>query len=769
MKENKKQINEIINQMTLEEKISLLSGKDFWHTKDFNQYGIGSIEVADGPCGIRKQKVEFDHLGFHESLPATAYASGPALAATWDKELFYQTGKALGEECRFYGVDLLLGPSMNIQRSPLCGRNFEYFSEDPYLTGITASEYVKGVQSQGVGTCLKHFAANNQETEREYIDTIVEERTLREIYLCGFEMAAKEAKPWAVMTALNKLNGKYCSENNWLLKQVLRDEWGFEGMVLSDWWGVNDRPNALAAGLDLEMPYSCEVGAKKIMAAIKTGDIKEEMVDEACRNILKTEAMIQRTEQPEVSLEVEKHHFLSRKIAREGIVLLKNEDHILPLSSTQKIAVIGAYAKAPQFRLAGSALVNPTKADIPFDEMEEIAKHPIVYAEGYQNGESRKLQAEEAKKAAKDAEAVVIFAGLDAGMEAEGHDRKEMTLPLYQETLIREVASVQKNVIVVLTGGSALEMPWIAEVKGVFTCFLAGQGMGKAIAELIFGIANPCGRLPITFPKKCCHNPSYFHFPGDKVKVEYKEGIFVGYRYYEKKQITPLFSFGHGLSYTEFVYSNLQIKEVSDGIFLQVMVKNQGAVSGHEVVQLYVGASDGAVMRPEKELKGFEKIFLMPGEEKEVSFHLDARSFAYFHQELKDWYVEPGEYRIILGSSSNDRKQEQKLIITSNGKLPKKITGWSKVGRLRETIAGINALEEMKELIKKEYCEKDLRELFLTPDKQEELDDMRIRFLILNTQTVIHNDRIETYLKKCNQEYLEKYRTCERKLNYKFV
>lgn len=755
-------IKQVLSRMTIEEKAALLSGKDFWRTKDYKEYDIPSLEVADGPCGLRKQLEECDHLGIHQSAPATAQLSGPTLASSWSKELIYQIGEALGIECKTYGVDMLLGPAVNIQRSPLCGRHFEYYSEDPYLTGKVATAYINGVQSKGVGSCVKHFAANNQETEREYIDTLIDERALREIYLAAFEEPVKAAKPMSVMTALNKINGEYCSENQHLLVDILRNEWGYEGFVVSDWWGVNDRARAALAGLDLEMPCSEGIGQKKIVEAVKNGKLDEKYVDACCERIITAARKAEQNRQKQYELNLETHHKLARYAASQSIVLLKNEDSILPLDRNKKVALIGEFMVKPRFKLEGSALVNQTKEDIPLEEIKKISQLDVIYAQGYSSEETdQELLIKEAQKAAQLAEVAVIFAGLPFGMESEGHDRKHIHLPQSHLDLINAVTAVQSNVVVVLANGGPIDMPWLPRVKGVFECFLAGQGMGGALAALLYGIENPSGKLPVTFPKKLCHTPSYFNFPGNKVEVEYKEGIFVGYRYYDKKEIDPLFPFGYGLSYTTFEYSDIRLdkKEMSDDELLTVTVKvkNTGKVEGKEVVQLYVGQFDSSVMKPVKELKGFEKIHLVPGELKEVTFTLDRRSFAFYHVELKDWYVDRGEYSIMIGSSSRDIRLEDMVTIKPRVELPRKITGWSKAERFKETEAGEACLEEIRKSMEN-YVDEKLTDIFHQKDFREQLENLRIRMITLYTQTVINNDIMEEYLRKCNEAYISDYK-----------
>jgi beta-glucosidase len=683
-------IQAIISQMTLEEKASLCSGLDFWHLKGIERLGIPSIMVTDGPHGLRKQQQSADHLGIYDSVPATCFPSAVGLASSWNRELIEKIGIALGEECQAEGVAILLGPGANIKRSPLCGRNFEYFSEDPYLSSEMAASHIKGVQSQGVGTSLKHFAANNQEHRRMSIDAVVDERTLREIYLASFEGAVKQAQPWTVMCSYNKVNGKYASENKYLLTDILKDEWGFEGFVVSDWGAVNERVKGLAAGLDLEMPSSNGIGDQKIVEAVKNGTLPEKVLDKAVERILRVifKAVDQKKEN--ASYDKEAHHQLAREAARECMVLLKNEDRILPLKKEGTIAVIGEFAKNPRYQGGGSSHVNPTKLDNIYEEIKKTAgnKANILYAQGYnlEKDDIDEQLIQEAKKIAIQSDVAILFVGLPERYESEGYDRQHLRIPDNHQKLIEAVTEVQPNVVVVLSNGSPIEMPWLDKVKGVLEAYLGGQALGGAIADLLFGDANPSGKLAETFPRELSHNPSYLNFPGEGDKVEYKEGIFVGYRYYDKKNIEPLFPFGYGLSYTTFEYSNLSIskKEILDTetVTVTVNVKNTGEMAGKEIVQLYVKDVESSVIRPEKELKGFEKVELQPGEEKTVTFTLDKRAFAYYNVDLKDWHVESGEFEILIGKSSRDIVLKKSIYVKSTVKLKKKIHRNTTVGDL---------------------------------------------------------------------------------------
>ncbi|WP_163192268.1 beta-glucosidase family protein [Clostridium thermarum] len=688
-------IKKIISQMTLEEKAGMCSGLDFWRTKAVERLGIPSIMVTDGPHGLRKQAETADHLGMNGSVPATCFPAGATLASSWDRSLVERVGVALGEECQAEKVSVLLGPAANIKRSPLCGRNFEYLSEDPYLSSEIAASHIRGVQSQGVGTSLKHFAVNNQEHRRLSVNAILDERTLREIYLASFEGAVKQSQPWTVMCAYNQVNGEYCSENEYLLTTILKEEWGHKGFVVSDWGAVNERVPGLKAGLELEMPSSNGLGDKKIVDAVKSGKLSEEVLDKAVERILNIVFKAVDNRKENATYDKKDHHALARAVARECMVLLKNEDDILPLMKKGKIAVIGGFVNKPRYQGGGSSHVNPTEIDNVLDEMVKLAgSAEIVYAEGFDlnSDNSDENLVAEAKAAAQDSDVAVIFAGLPDRYESEGYDRTHMSMPENQIKLIEAVAEVQQNVVVVLSNGSPIEMPWIGKVKGILEAYLGGQAAGGAIADLLFGAANPCGKLAETFPIKLSDNPSYLNFPGEGDRVEYKEGLFVGYRYYDKKEMATLFPFGHGLSYTTFEYTGISVdkKELTDKDTLKVTVqlKNTGKIAGKEVVQLYVKDVVSSVIRPEKELKGFEKVDLQPGEEKAITFTLDKRAFAYYNTEIKDWHVESGDFEILVGGSSVSLPLREIVKVESTVVIKKKFTKTSTVGDVMSHPAG---------------------------------------------------------------------------------
>lgn len=695
-------IKELIKQMSLEEKASLCSGLNFWNTKPIERLNIPSIMMTDGPHGLRKQSEGADHLGINESVEATCFPTASALACSFDRDLVKELGIAIGEECQSENVSIVLGPGANIKRSPLCGRNFEYYSEDPYLSSEMAKNQIQGTQSQGIGTSLKHFAANNQEHRRMTIDTIVDERTLREIYLASFETAVKEAHPWTVMCAYNKLNGEYCSENYRLLTEILRNEWGFEGFVVSDWGAVNDRDKGLSSGLELQMPADGGMGDNLIVEAVKRNRLSEGVLDEAVERILNIIFKAVENKRENVIYSKEKHHELARKIAGECMVLLKNEEKILPLKKEDNIAVIGELATKVRYQGGGSSHINPTKVDNAYEEIVNFAgTENVRYARGYDLSIDDTIYdlAEEAKKLAIEADKVILFIGLPERYESEGFDRTHLNIPKNQYDLVKKLKSVNKNIVVVLSNGSPIEMPFVSDVKAILEAYLTGQASGKAICDLLYGEDNPSGKLAETFPLKLSDNPSYLNFPGEVDKVEYKEGIFVGYRYYDKKAMDVLFPFGYGLSYTNFEYSNLKISknEIDDTekVTVSVNIKNIGDVFGKEIVQLYIRDKESSVTRAEKELKGFEKIGLEPGEEKEVTFILNKRSFAYYNVDLGDWHVESGEFEILIGKSS--REIVLKEVITVNTTSPIKTivtknTALGDIAHLPEVQQIINAM-----------------------------------------------------------------------------
>jgi len=660
---------ELINKMTLEEKASLMSGKDFWQSQDIERLGIKNMFLADGPHGIRKQTAAADHLGLNPSEPATCFPTAATVSNSWNEELAEKIGEYLGEEAVAQKVNVLLGPGINMKRNPLCGRNFEYFSEDPYLAGKLAAGYIRGIQTHGISACVKHFAVNNQEERRMVIDTIVDERTLREIYLTAFEIAIKEGKPKTVMSSYNKLNGTYTNENIHLMKEILRDEWGFNGCVVTDWGGCNDRVEGLIAGNELEMPTTDGETNQDIIKAIKSGRIKEEVLDECVDRLLElifetTEAL----ENSQIKIDNKKHHEMAQKTAEESIVLLKNEDKILPITRGKKVAVIGDFAKGPRYQGAGSSVVNPTIIDSTIDCIKEFGISYIGYESGFNRyGKRDKKKIDNACALAKEADVVLLYIGLDEVTEAEGLDRQNMKIPQNQVDLLNELYEVNKNIVVVLSCGSAVEMPWINKVKGLLHSYLSGQAGAKAILRVLTGEVNPSGKLAETYPLKYDDTSSFKNFPGKEVSVEYREGIYIGYRYYDTIGKKVLFPFGFGLSYTNFEYSDIKVN--NDKVSFKI--KNVGKVSGKEVAQLYVGCKSKEIFRPKKELKGFTKISLNPGEEKEVTIPFDDKTFRYFNVKTNKWEVESAKYEIMIGASSEDIRLTDTISIQgTNVELP---------------------------------------------------------------------------------------------------
>ena len=669
-------IKAIISQMTLEEKAGLCSGLDFWHTKPVERLGVASVMVSDGPHGLRKQDDKADHLGVNDSIKAVCMPAACATAASFDRALIGRMGEAIGDSCQHERLGVVLGPAVNIKRSPLCGRNFEYISEDPYLAGEMAAAYINGVQSKGVGTSIKHFAANNQEHRRMSSSSNVDERTLREIYLPAFETAVKKAKPWTVMCSYNRLNGVFASEHPWLLSDVLRKEWGFEGYVMSDWGAVSDRVAGVAAGLDLEMPASGGINDRKIVEAVRSGRLDETVVDQAVERILRINEKYLQNARPDTPWDKEADHLFSAQIAGECMVLLKNEG-LLPLSKEDNVAFIGEFAEKPRFQGGGSSHINCFKTASALEAAEGLK---VTYAQGYSAADDAVddgmiAQAAAAARAAKEA---VVFAGLPDSYESEGYDRSHMALPECQNRLIEAVAAANPNTVVVLHNGSPVEMPWLGKVKAVLEAYLGGQAVGLATVRVLEGEVNPSGHLAETFPVKLADNPSYLFYGGEGDEADYREGVFVGYRYYDKKDMDVLFPFGHGLSYTTFAYSNLRLSAAEitgrDTLTVTITATNTGTVPGKTVVQLYIGDKESTVLRPMRELKGFEKIELQPGESKDVSFILDKRSFAYWNAQLGDWYVETGEFIIEVGQSSRAIDVSGTVTVTGTVKVKKHYT-----------------------------------------------------------------------------------------------
>ena len=693
-------LKKIVSEMTLEEKAGMCSGLDFWHLKEVEHLGIPKVMVSDGPHGLRKQDEKGDHLGINDSIKAVCFPPAVLSACSFDRGLMEEMGKAIGREAQANDVSVVLGPAVNIKRSPLCGRNFEYYSEDPYLAGEIAAAFVKGVQSQHVGTSIKHFAANNQEYRRMSSSSEVDERTLREIYFPAFEIAVKKAQPYTFMCSYNQINGTFASENKWLLTDVLRGEWGFKGYVMSDWGAVNDRVKGLEAGLELEMPASGGDNDAMIVKAVKDGVLEEKILDQAVERILRIIFEYADHRKPQ-EFTMEKDHEEAQHIAEESMVLLKNENHILPLKTSEKAAFIGGFARNTRFQGGGSSHINCFKTTNVLDSVPCDAQ--VVYAEGFPADRDfyDKVLADEAVKAAAEADKAVIFAGLPESFESEGYDRSHMRLPECQHRLITEILKVQPNTVIVLHNGSPVEMPWLGEIKGLLETYLGGQAGGAAAANILYGKINPSGKLAETMPLKLSDNPSYLNFGGGE-KVEYREGIFVGYRYYDTKEMDVAFPFGYGLSYTTFAYSNLKLSMENptekDTVMVSADVTNTGKSAGKEVVQLYIRDLTGSAIRPEKELKGFEKVFLEPGETKTVTMELNKRSFAWYNTELHDWFAASGDYEILVGASSRDIRLTETLHLNSSQRLPMHVHMNTTLGDL---LRNSETAEAAKKLIQK--------------------------------------------------------------------
>jgi beta-glucosidase len=666
-------VGSIIASMTLEEKAALCTGASAWSTTPVERLGVPEMFVSDGPHGIRREPDI--HSMAQRSLPATCFPTASCSACTWGVELMGQMGEALAEEAIALRVDVVLGPGVNMKRSPLCGRNFEYFSEDPYLAGELAAHYIRGVQSKGVGTSLKHYAVNNQESERLSISAEVDERTLREIYLAAFEKAVKEAKPWTVMCSYNKVNGVYASQHHTLLTQILKDEWGFEGVVVSDWGAVHDRLAALRAGIDLEMPGPQDRHVRAVVEAVRSGELAEATLDESVRRILATVFQARKTHKGS-ACDLDAHHRLARKIAAEGMVLLKN-DGLLPLGGHRRIAVIGRSAQIANIQGGGSSHVNPTRVDVPFHELQSRAGNTeLIYAEGYPADDSfRQDLIDRAVELAQSVDVVLLTIALPGDRESEGYDRTDLDLTAQQVALIQAVAKAQPRIVVVLNSGAPVVMSaWIDAVPAVLEGWTMGQAGGAALADILFGHVNPCGKLAETFPLKLSDTPAYLNWPGGAGKVQYGEGLFIGYRYYDARERPVLFPFGHGLSYTTFAYGNPGVSATTfrdvDELTVTVDITNTGPVAGKEIVQVYVRDRVSTLARPRKELKGFAKVALQPGETKSVDIKLGFRAFAFYHPRYQQWITEDGDFDILIAASAADIRHTLTVTLRSTVNLP---------------------------------------------------------------------------------------------------
>jgi beta-glucosidase len=685
----------VLGELSLEEKASLCLGSDFWHTAPIPRLDIPAVAVSDGPHGLRKQPDEGDHVGISGSLPATCFPTASALGSSFDPELVRRVGEALGAEARAQGVAVVLGPGINIKRSPLCGRNFEYFSEDPLVSGELGAALVDGLQSQGVGASVKHYAVNNQETDRLRVSADVDERTLREIYLPGFERVVTRGRPWTVMCAYNKVNGVYASENRWLLTELLRDEWGFDGLVVSDWGAVHDRVAALAAGLDLEMPPNLGVSDAEIVDAVRSGELDEAVLDRTAARVLRLvdgapggAPDVGEEAGAQASFDVGSHHALARATATECAVLLKNDGGLLPLqpSAGDTIALIGEFARTPRYQGAGSSQVNPTRVDTALDELRGAVPDGVLveFSPGFGIGTTTadaELAAEAVSLAGR-ASVVVAFLGLPDADESEGFDRTSMDLPANQTALVSRLAAANPNLVVVLANGSAVRLSdWEHHAPAILECWLSGQASGGAAADVLSGAANPSGRLAETLPRRLEDNPSYLNFPGEHGHVRYGEGVFVGYRGYDALGLPVSYPFGHGLSYTDFEYADLtatltgNAEDDSLAVSVSCTVTNTGQRPGKEVVQLYVNDPESSVSRPPRELKGFAKTAtLAPGEGQTVTFRLRSRDLSYWSVQQHRWVLESGTYRLSVGASSRDLRLSTPIEVSAP-RLPVQLDG----------------------------------------------------------------------------------------------
>ena len=660
--------------MSLPEKCYLLSGKDFWQTRSVERVGIPNVTLSDGPHGIRKQEGASDQLGLNGSLPATCYPTAATIANSWDTSLGEEIGAHLGTEAASQDVCVLLGPGLNIKRSPLCGRNFEYFSEDPYLAGKMAASYVRGIQSKGVSACPKHFAANSQELRRMASDSVMDERTLREIYLTGFEIAVREAAPKSIMSSYNRINGEYANENKHLLQEILRDEWGFDGFVVSDWGASNDHTAGVAAGSHLEMPTTGGDSDEELIQAVKDGKISEQLVNQRVEELLYAilplrQAVDKVKGQP---FDKKTHHQMARKAAEQSIVLLKNENQILPLKKSAKVAVIGDFAKTPRYQGAGSSVVNPTRLESTLDVIDKYPLELAGFAAGYhRTGPADAALEQEAVSLAQKADTVLLYIGLDEISESEGLDRPHMKLPASQIRLLEKLSKANPHIIAVLSAGSAIEMPWLDQCEAVIHGYLSGQAGASAMLNALTGRINPSGKLSETYPLVYEDTPSAPYFPAKERNAEYREGLYVGYRYFETVKKPVRFPFGYGLSYTTFAYSDLKADD-KKAVFT---IKNTGTMDGAEIAQLYVSAKGGCVYHPAKELKGFAKVFLKAGESKEVTIELDDKAFRYFNEKTGQFEIDGGTYDILIGASCADIRLSQTVIVAgTNAPAPADLT-----------------------------------------------------------------------------------------------
>lgn len=666
----KHSIDNMLKSLTAEEKATLSTGKDFWTLHGVPRLNLPSIMLTDGPHGLRKQSGASDHIGINESVPATCFPSAVGLAASWNQQLLVQVGDALAKECLAEQVSVLLGPGVNIKRHPMGGRNFEYFSEDPYLTGTLSTAWVNGVQNLGIGASLKHFALNNHEEGRMVLDVVADERTVREIYLPGFEMCVKQAKPWTVMCAYNKFRGQYLSENEYLLKAVLRDEWGFNGVVVTDWGANHSRVDGIINGQSLEMPGGTDVSSKKILSSLERGELSMEQLDESVGPVVELMAKSADALDSRAVCNFDVHHELARTAAEESCVLLKNGQNVLPLNQNSRVLVVGALATETRYQGSGSSQIIPTRLEQPLDEIKKLAAAPVSYTEGYLiSGEENSELCAEAITLASDVEKIIVVVGLTAAYESEGFDRSHMGLPANQISLIESLAEFHDRLVVVLQNGSPVEMPFRDSVAAIVEAYLGGQAGASALARILYGQANPSGKLAETFPVQLEDVPSNPWFPGEYRQSQYREGLYVGYRYFETAHKPVLFHFGHGLSYTSFEYADLEVSCADEAfspnseVTLAFTVTNTGDVSGAEISQIYLGQKNSSVPRPSKELKAYEKRHLEPNESSRIIIKLDFRAFAFWDKEMNDWVVESDDFEIMVGASVADIRLSKTLTL----------------------------------------------------------------------------------------------------------
>lgn len=744
-------VQDILNKLTIDEKIALTTGIDNWTTLDICEKGIQSVVMSDGPHGLRKEQIDDHNKNVFQSLPATAFPTASTVACSFDRDLIYLMGESLAEESSEQGVDIILGPGVNIKRSPLCGRNFEYFSEDPLLSGEMGAAFIQGVQSKGVGTSLKHFFANSQELRRMTSSSDVDERTLREIYLKNFEIAVKKGQPWTVMAAYNKINGVFATENEAYNEKVLYEEWGYEGTIISDWGATHDRVKALLGGTAITMPSDSE-NNNSLALAIKDNPELEKVLDKNCCRVIELAMKVQ--EQKKKHSQTLDSLKVAQKIIEDSLILLKNDDSILPLSPTQSIAFMGNFAKNPRYQGGGSSHVNSRKTISALDAVKEIAD--VKYCQGYLDEDTlSEALITEATQLAKEVDVAVLFVGLPEFLEFEGFDRKHMRIPDNHVALIQEVSKVNPNTVVVLHNGSSVEMSWAENVKGIIELYLGGDAVGHGIVNALFGKVNPSGRLAESFPYQLQDHSSYLFFGGEGDHVEYREGVFVGYRYFESKNMPVRYPFGYGLSYTDFSYSNLSVKKdnATERVYVSINVKNSGMRAGKEVVQLYVKPHKGSIIRPVIELKGFDKVDLKPQEQCTVTFELEYSAFAYWNTEKNNWAIDPGQYDVVIGKNSHEPILFETITLDGSQDDRIVLSEMSTIGELIKTKKGMEYWEEMSQRYFKAVAELGYIEDDATPEDYtnvQQSGDMHdlLMSLPLSTFSYMISDYSEEDLRK---------------------